>query len=57
MVKLGLEIKETEGNINIKLVDPTKKQLDTASDNELFIAQKIKDNFEEIIKMLEKKED
>lgn len=57
MVKLGLEIKETEGNINIKLVDPTKKQLDTASDNELFIAQKIKDNFEEIIKILEKKED
>lgn len=57
MVKLGLEIKETDGNINIKLVDPTKKQLDTASDNELFIAQKIKDNFEEIIKILEKKED
>ena len=57
MVKLGLEIKETDGNINIKLVDPTKKQLDTASDNELLIAQKIKDNFEEIIKILEKKED
>jgi hypothetical protein len=57
MVKLGLEIKETDGTINIKLVDPTKKQLDTASDNELFIAQKIKDNFEEIIKILEKKED
>lgn len=57
MVKLGLEIKETNGTINIKLVDPTKKQLDTASDNELFIAQKIKDNFEEIIKILEKKED
>jgi len=57
MVKLGLEIKETDGNINIKLVDPTKKQLDTASDNELFIAQKIKDNFEKIIKILEKKED
>lgn len=57
MVKLGFEIKETDGSINIKLVDPTKKQLDTASDNELFIAQKIKDNFENIIKILEKKED
>lgn len=57
MVKLGLEIKETEGNINVNLVDPTKKQLDTASENELLIAQKIKDNFENIIKILEKKED
>lgn len=57
MVKLGLEIKETDGSINIKLVDPTKKQLDTASENELLIAQKIKDNFENIIKILEKKED
>lgn len=57
MVKLGLEIKETNGSINIKLVDPTKKQLDTASENELLIAQKIKDNFENIIKILEKKED
>ena len=53
MVKLGLEIKEKEGSININLVDPTKKQLDTASENEKYIAQLFKDNFEQIIELLE----
>ena len=46
MVKLGLEIVEDKGNINIKLIDPTKKQLETASENEKFIAQKFKDLFD-----------
>ena len=59
MVKLGIEIKETEDNkLNIKLVDPTKKQLDTATDNEKVIAQKFKDLFDEkLVKMLETKEE
>ena len=54
MVKLGLEIIEDKGNINIKLIDPTKKQLETASENEKFIAQKFKDLFDEkLVYMLE----
>ena len=56
MVKLGLEIKDNTGEVNIKLINPTKKQLDEATDNEKLIAQKIKDLFDEkLIKMLEEK--
>lgn len=54
MVKLGLEINETNGEVNIKLTDPTKKQLETASENEKLIAQKFKDLFDEkLINLLE----
>lgn len=59
MVKLGIEIKEVEDNkLAIKLVDPTKKQLETASENEKVIAQKFKNIFDEkLVKMLETKEE
>lgn len=58
MVKLGLEITEEKGNINIKLIDPTKKQLDTATENEKFVAQKFKDLFDEkLVEMLEEKQE
>ena len=58
MVKLGLEIIEDDGNINIKLIDPTKKQLETASENEKFIAQKFKDLFDEkLVYMLEENQE
>lgn len=54
MVKLGLEINESNGEVNIKLTDPTKKQLETASENEKLIAQKFKDLFDEkLINLLE----
>lgn len=54
MVKLGLEIKENNGTININLVDPTKKQLNEATENEKLIAQKFKDLFDEkLVEMLE----
>ena len=54
MVKLGLEINETNGEVNIKLTDPTKKQLETASENEKLIAQKFKELFDEkLINLLE----
>ena len=54
MVKLGLEIKENNGTININLVDPTKKQLSEATENEKLIAQKFKDLFDEkLVEMLE----
>lgn len=58
MLKLGIEIKEDAGNINIKLIDPTKKQLEAASDNEKFIAQKLKDLFDEkLIYLLEESDE
>ena len=43
MLKLGIELKEVDNTLNINLLDPTKKQLDTASENEKMIAQMIKD--------------
>ena len=58
MLKLGIEIKEDAGNITIKLIDPTKKQLEVASDNEKFIAQKLKDLFDEkLIYLLEESDE
>ena len=56
MVKLGFEIKDYGDTVNINLVDPTKKQLSEATENEKVIAQKIKDRFNEIIELLENKE-
>ena len=46
MVKLTLEISDTNGEVNIKLVNPTKKQVENATENELLIAQKFKDLFD-----------
>ena len=47
MVKLTLEIKENGQDLKVKLLDPTEKQLESASDNEKFIAQAFKDLFDE----------
>lgn len=46
MIKLGLELKENDGNINIKLIDPTKKQLESATDKEKLTAQILKEVLE-----------
>lgn len=46
MVKLTLEISDNDGEVNIKLVNPTKKQVENATENELLIAQKFKDLFD-----------
>lgn len=43
MLKLGIQIKEADNKLTIQLLDPTEKQLDSASDNERAIAQAIKD--------------
>lgn len=43
MLKLGIEFKEVGETLNINLIDPTKKQLDTASENEKITAQIVKD--------------
>ena len=46
MVKLTLEINDTNGELNIKLVNPTKKQVENSTENELLIAQKFKELFD-----------
>lgn len=51
MVRLGLEIKDNGETVDIKLVDPTKKQLAEATDNEKLVAQKFKDLFD--VKLLD----
>lgn len=58
MVKLTLEINDTNDEVNVKLVNPTKKQLDTATENEKLVAQKFKDLFDnKLINLLEESEE
>jgi hypothetical protein len=57
MVKLGLEIKDDGKEVKIKLTDPTKKQLEEATENEKIVAQRIKDVFDiSLIELLNTKE-
>ena len=46
MVKLGIKIKANEKDIKVSLVDPTKKELETATEDEKMIAQAFKDVFD-----------
>lgn len=58
MVKLNLEINESNGEVNVKLVTPTKKQLDNATENEKIVAQKFKDLFDNrLLNLLEESEE
>lgn len=58
MVKITLEINDTNDEVNIKLVNPTKKQLDTATENEKIVAQKFKDLFDnKLLNLLEESEE
>lgn len=43
MLKLTLKLEEVGETMNIALLDPTKKQLTEASENEKVLAQVIKD--------------
>lgn len=43
MLKIGIELKEAGDTLNIRLIDPVKKQLETASENEKLTGQLIKD--------------
>lgn len=43
MLKIGIEFKEVGETLNINLIDPTKKQLDSASENEKITAEIVKD--------------
>ena len=58
MVKLTLEIKEKDHDLKVNLLNPTDKQLETASENEKFIAQAFKDLFDEkLLELLQDKFD
>lgn len=43
MLKIGIELKEVGETLNIHLLDPTKKQLDSATEMEKITAQVIKE--------------
>lgn len=58
MVKLTLEIKEKDDDLKVQLLDPTEKQLESASDNEKFLAQAFKELFDEkLLELLQTKFD
>lgn len=58
MVKLTLEIKEKDNDLKVQLLDPTEKQLESASDNEKFLAQAFKELFDEkLLELLQTKFD
>ena len=47
---------DNEEEVNIKLLDPTKKQLESATENEKLIAQTFKELFDEkLIELLQEK--
>ena len=46
MLKITIGLKEVDNTLNINLIDPTKKQLEQATDNEKLTAQLIKDLFD-----------
>lgn len=45
MLKIGLKIEADNENITVKLVDPAKKELDSATEQERYIAQIFKNLF------------
>jgi hypothetical protein len=45
MLKLGIQLKEVGDTLNLELIDPTKKQLEAATENEKTTAQILKDVF------------
>ena len=57
MLKIGIELKEVDGTLNIHLLDATKKQLESASEMEKITAQLIKEVLDNhLLEMLEKQQ-
>lgn len=57
MLKLGIELKSVGDTLNIRLVDPTKKQLEAATEHEILTAELIKDLLNErLLELLEEQE-
>lgn len=56
MLKIGLKITANDTDINVKLVDPSKKELEAATEDEKMIAQAFKEVFQEsLINLLQEK--
>ncbi len=55
MLKLTIGLKEVDNTMNINLIDPTTKQLESATENEKILAQQIKEVLDK--KLLELLED
>ena len=55
MLKLTIGLKEVDNTMNINLIEPTKKQLESATENEKILAQQIKEVLDK--KLLELLED
>lgn len=56
MLKLGIKITSNEKEVNINLVNPTKKELETSTEQEKLIAQAFKELFDEkLINLLQEK--
>ena len=54
MLKFAIQIKEVEDTLNIQLLDPTEKQLNSATNDERAVAQAIKELFDEhLLNLLE----
>ena len=57
MLKIGIELKEVGETLNIRLVDPTKKQIEAATEHEILTADLIKDTLNErLLELLEEQE-
>ena len=57
MLKLGIELKSVGDTLNIRLVDPTKKQIEAATEHEILTADLIKDMLNErLLELLEEQE-
>ena len=58
MLKLGIGLKEVDNTLNINILDPTAKQLESATENEKITAQLIKDLLDEkLLQLLEERND
>ena len=58
MLKLGIGLKEVDNTLNINILDPTAKQLESATENEKITAQLIKDLLDEkLLELLEERND
>ena len=54
MLKLGIQFKEVGDTLNIALIDPTKKQLESATELEKMTAQILKEVFDKrLLELLE----
>lgn len=54
MLKVTIGLKEVDNTLNINLLDPTKKQLKEASDNEVAVYLAIKELFDKrLLELLE----